>query len=238
MQIDPNASWLPFRDVFLDEFLRHDGFADHEKRCTTCERSGDHILYKCTQCFGPMIHCKDCLVSSHSRLPLHKILVCLFYGYSASSFTYARSQKWNGTFWEHCSLFDLGLKVQLGHNGGPCAFPMSQQRPIVVVHTNGIHKVNVAFCECGKPEGGYFCNIQMLRSSWFPTSGIQPRTAFTFECLEHFHHLTLQGKTTAWDYYNAIVHETDNTGLNPPPVRVSPSFDKSLVSLIPTEAIQ
>lgn len=95
---------------------------------------------------------------------------------------------------------------------------MVQKRPMIVVHTNGIHKVKVLFCECAGPEGGYFGNVQLLQCSWFPTSGIRPRTAFTFECLEHFHHLTLQGKTTAWDYYNAIVHETDNTGLNLPAV--------------------
>lgn len=44
----------------------------------------------------------------------------------------------------------------------------------------------------------------------------QPQTAFTFKVLELFHHLTLQGKTTAWDFYSAILHVTDNTGLNPP----------------------
>lgn len=46
----------------------------------------------------------------------------------------------------------------------------------------------------------------------------RPRTAFTFEVLNHFHHLTLQGKTTAWDFYNALVHETDNSGLSSPSV--------------------
>lgn len=41
----------------------------------------------------------------------------------------------------------------------------------------------------------------------------QPRTAFTFAVLDQFHQLTLQGKTTAWDFYNALAHVTDNTGL-------------------------
>lgn len=46
----------------------------------------------------------------------------------------------------------------------------------------------------------------------------EPRTAFTFEALELFHQLTLQGKTTAWDFYSALLYATDNTGLNPPSV--------------------
>lgn len=82
-----------------------------------------------------------------------------------------------------------------------------------------MHQVNVAFCECGTPVGGYYFGIQLLRSSLFPTTIAQPRTAFTFEVLELFHHQTLQGKTTAWDFYNAIMHVTDNVGINPPPVR-------------------
>ena len=52
----------------------------------------------------------------------------------------------------------------------------------------------------------------------FPASVAQPRTAFTFDVLELFHHQTLQGKTTAWDFYNALAHFTDNSGLHTPSV--------------------
>ena len=89
---------------------------------------------------------------------------------------------------------------------------------MTIVHTNGVHNIQVVFCECRDTPGGYYFGIQLLRSSFFPTTIAQLRMAFTFEVLELFHHLTLQGKTTAWDFYSAILNVTDNTGLNPPSV--------------------
>jgi hypothetical protein len=118
-------------------------------------------------------------------------------------------------------LVDLGVCVQLGHNGSPCPAPRHFDTPLTVYHTNGAHMVKVSFCECNEPPGGYLFANQLLRSSWFPASLTLPRTAFTFAVLERFHHLTLQGKTTAYDFYNSLVHETDNTGLKPPPVSLS-----------------
>jgi hypothetical protein len=127
-------------------------------------------------------------------------------------------QHWNGTFWQSVALLDLGLSVQLGHNGAACSAPVAFEAPLTVYHTNGAHSVRVLYCGCGEPVGGYLYPNQLLRSSWFPASLTRPRTAFTFAVLKHFHHLTLQGKTTAYDFYNSLVHETDNTGINPPPV--------------------
>jgi CxC2 like cysteine cluster associated with KDZ transposases len=117
-------------------------------------------------------------------------------------------------------LIDLGLHVQLGHNGGPCAAPCAFNAPLVVYHTNGAHLVNISYCQCNEPASGYLFANQLLRSAWFPASLTRPRTMFTFAVLKHFHHLTLQGKTTAYDFYNSLVHETDNTGLKPPRVNL------------------
>ena len=113
---------------------------------------------------------------------------------------------------------DLGLRIQLGHNGAPCTAPQTFEAPLTVYHTNGAHSIKVSYCQCNQPPGGYLFANQLLRSSWFPASLNRPRTAFTFAMLKHFHHLTLQGKTTAYDFYHSLVHETDNTGLDPPPV--------------------
>lgn len=109
--------------------------------------------------------------------------------------------------------------MQLGHNGRACLNPVTEfHRPLMVIHTNGVHKVRVRFCQCGEPAGGHYFGTQLIRSRWFPSTMARPRTAFTFNVLNHFHHLTLQGKTTAWDFYNALIHETDNTGLATPEV--------------------
>ncbi|KAF7965003.1 hypothetical protein HWV62_1144 [Athelia sp. TMB] len=130
----------------------------------------------------------------------------------------SKVKKWTGTQWEGVSLCSLGLVFHLGHNGLACEAPADDHiRPLLVVHVNGVHEVRVRYCGCGEPGGGYYLGTQLLRASWMAPTHIRPRTAFTFEALKHFHHLTLQGKTTAWDFYNALIHETDNTGINAPP---------------------
>lgn len=128
------------------------------------------------------------------------------------------SKQWTGEYWKHSGLHKLGLTMQLGHNGGPCPHPQPFERPLVVVHVNGIHMVNVSYCDCHTQPGGYYLGTQLIRSCWFPATMVLTRTAFTFEVLENFHYLTLQGKATAWDFYQALVHRTDNTGLFEPRV--------------------
>lgn len=101
---------------------------------------------------------------------------------------------------------------------------------LIVVHVNGIHMVNVSYCDCNTRPGGYYPGTQLMRSRWYPSTMARTRTSFTFEVLENFHHLTLQGKATAWDFYQALVHRSDNTGLHEPRVSVL-SFFTALVEL-------
>jgi hypothetical protein len=45
---------------------------------------------------------------------------------------------------------------------------------------------------------------------WYPASFERPRTAFSFDLLETFHKLTLQGKINLYDFYHGIMQKTDN----------------------------
>jgi len=112
------------------------------------------------------------------------------------------------------SLRDLGLIIHLGHQGKPCSFLGQVQDNFTVVHTNGIHIVKVQFCgcygECSQPK------FQLLWGSWLPASTEDPHTAFTFEVLNAYHLLSLQGKISHEDYYLSVSRHTDNTGLDPP----------------------
>jgi CxC2 like cysteine cluster associated with KDZ transposases len=112
------------------------------------------------------------------------------------------------------SLRDLGLVVHLGHQGLPCRFLGRILDNFTVVHTNGIHTVKVRFCACyGEHSQPKF---QLLRCSWLPASTENPHTAFTFDVLNAYHLLSLQGKISREDYYLSISRHTDNTGLDPP----------------------
>ena len=47
---------------------------------------------------------------------------------------------------------------------------------------------------------------------WYPASFSRPRTAFSFDLLETYHKLTLQGKLNLYDFYHAIMQKSDNQG--------------------------
>jgi len=196
VQLGLTPMLLGYRDSQLDELLRHDGKAGLDATCVHCKK--DPAVYKCKDCFGLKVFCLQCLIAEHHCHPLHRVVV------------------WNGRYWDRTALYKLGLKVHFGHNGAKCSSPVEFANPLAVVHTNGLHSIRVVYCECRTSPGGYYFGDQLIRSTWFPATVARPRTVFTFEVLDHFHHLTLQGKTTAWDFYNALVHETDNSGLSLP----------------------
>lgn len=48
--------------------------------------------------------------------------------------------------------------------------------------------------------------------------------AFTFDVLDLFHKLTLQGKTTLYDFYHTLLHRSDNMALGKAVVGVQDEF--------------
>jgi len=69
------TDWMPFRDLFLDELLRHDGRRDcvESDACYACGQEVGTI--KCCDCFCRRLRCRQCVVDGHKELPLHRIEV-------------------------------------------------------------------------------------------------------------------------------------------------------------------
>ena len=68
--------WLKHRPVILDELLRLDGLGDAldgPRMCPDCMDPSAQI--RCDDCFGGIMRCSVCTVSSHQNLPLHRIQV-------------------------------------------------------------------------------------------------------------------------------------------------------------------
>lgn len=76
---------------------------------------------------------------------------------------------------------------------------------------NGFHLVNLQWCGCDQ-HLRHSHYRQLLRSKWYPATTDRPRTAFTFDLLDTFHKLTLQGKFNLYDFYLGVLHKTDNCG--------------------------
>lgn len=69
--------WLQHRHIFLDEQLRRDGLGDALNGPGLCSACSSHPgQFRCKDCSGGFMHCSACIISSHRRLPLHRIQVC------------------------------------------------------------------------------------------------------------------------------------------------------------------
>lgn len=76
---------------------------------------------------------------------------------------------------------------------------------------SGYHFVRVRFCACSHSS---FLEPfrQLLRFDWYPASILRPKTAFTFDLMDTYHKVSMQGKLNLYDFYNSIMQKTDNRG--------------------------
>ncbi|KAJ7354323.1 hypothetical protein DFH08DRAFT_955717 [Mycena albidolilacea] len=107
-----------------------------------------------------------------------------------------RIEAWNGTFFNHRELWQVGL-----------------QGTFVVITPNGFHHVAVDFCQCRR-SGSQSHWEQLLSYGWFPMTPDNPQSAITISALKLFHAISLQGKTTAYHFFNALAKITNNMGSN------------------------
>lgn len=74
LQLRPIDEWLPHREAYLDEMIRHDGRNGRSSACSQCSDPGD---YKCQDCAFGKYYCKTCIMEQHAFLPLHRLLVLI-----------------------------------------------------------------------------------------------------------------------------------------------------------------
>ena len=100
--------------------------------------------------------------------------------------------------------------MNLGHSGNRCS-ALPEPQKILVVDNSGQHIVQVCFCKCSKH--GFLENFhQLLRLRLYPASAHSPKTVSTFDFLDTYHKISLQGKLNLYDFYNTIMQKTDNFG--------------------------
>ena len=157
----------------------------------SCRCGVEQALYYCMDCFLSPWYCKSCIILVHSHLPFHQI------------------QEWSRTCLRRVSLSDLGLQLSLGHEAGSCPnhSSISKPRKVTIIHTNGVHDYQLEFCQCVDALAEPF---QLTCSRLFPATIERPETLFTFDILDHFHTLNLTSKILAYDYWDALVKQTDH----------------------------
>ncbi|KAF8139162.1 hypothetical protein K438DRAFT_1996294 [Mycena galopus ATCC 62051] len=179
-----------YRDAYLRVLITREGLMGAEDIC----QCGEAAKYRCGECYGGQMFCRDCIVEVHRLRPLCRI------------------QGWNGRFFERRELRKLGLRVQLGHpDNQPCPRAHRGRDKFVVIAPNGFHHVAVDFCQCRR-HGSQQHWEQLLMYGWFPSTPDNPQSTITISTLKIFHAVSLQGKTTVYHFFTALARITDNTG--------------------------
>ena len=202
--------WLQYRPIFLDEFLHLDGLGDALNGLGVCPDCSKTLAgFRCKDCFGGALRCSACIVSLHQDLPLHRLQVCKDFWITLTD-GLIQPKSWNGSFFEGTTLESLGFIINLGHNVDICPVNPETQR-VTVIDLSGYHLVRVRFCMCSQSS---FLEPfrQLLRVHWYPASILRPKTVFTFDLLDTYHKISLQGKVNLYDFYNTIMQKTDNCG--------------------------
>ncbi|OJT01852.1 hypothetical protein TRAPUB_7684 [Trametes pubescens] len=196
---EPLRTWQGLRDEYLSEVLRLDGRGNFRGAATCPRCTTSTPKYRCRDCLGGEVLCQACIVAAHQNLPLHIV------------------EEWLGTYFQRTSLRTLGAVLRPAHIFGAGCIRVCGTVETVVLHTNGVHTVDVQYCECSDAER----RVQLLRLGWWPATPLDPRTCATMALLRHFHLLNLQGKLPAYDFYRALELATDNVGLGRLPDRAS-----------------
>ncbi|KAG1744767.1 hypothetical protein EDB19DRAFT_1826912 [Suillus lakei] len=186
-----NSEW----EKFLREFIQLEGCGDAmlHQTCQGLPRCLNEAVICCRDCKGLQLYCQGCTVVQHIAMLLHVMEI------------------WMGTHFQHISLHNLGLRVQLGHPPGVmCCNPAPAfDNDFIVLEINGIHSVALNFCNCATAQTH---NIQLLCTCWYPSTTTNPRTAATFRLLDHFQMYTFESKGSTFKYYQSLSCLTNNTG--------------------------
>lgn len=219
IQEGPLQAWIRKREEYLFDVIELEGPGPHSlNSCHGC-KAAVTTPFRCSDCFGGYLYCADCIVSQHAANPLHlvKVRTGLL---TKFSFLNHNTQVWNGSYFANTSLYTLGLSIQLGHpSKDSCLHPSDADPEFRVMHTNGIHRVRLQFCNCVRAVPVTY-DRQLLQCGWWPASLQRPKTCLSISLLEHFHKQTLQGKVATFDFYRALELMTDNTGLSYLPVSI------------------
>lgn len=210
------------RHSILIELLQHKSF-ELMATCVECNQSPG--TYCCWDCFGSIIWCNPCCVSSHINHPFHCV------------------EMWNGSFFQKSDILQRQLTIHIPHHLDACSTvpninhtnnisdfniskggeesvnqpmdPYAQgsgthfqsKSKLIIVSSNGIFNWSVHWCHCIRSPDLFAQNL--ICAKLFPASFKNPQTVFTFEVLDHFRVDALECKLAAMNFMSKIQCITD-----------------------------
>ena len=204
------------RHSILIEILRHEALP-LQSTCSQCQQtSGTH---RCQDCFRPPFLCGSCCASTHAHLPFHRIQMWNGHFFERSDLlTHALSLDLRH-YPDNCPSISPGTETEIPFNlnlsdedDDPTdGYQPSEAEPtthsgsrseMIIVSSTGIFTRSIRWCHCAKsPEA--FIEL-LLRAKLFPASFKNPKTAFTFEVLDHFRVDALECKMAAMNFMSKL----------------------------------
>ena len=135
------SEWLPHRAQYLDEITERDA-PPGSLRCSHCAQGS--MTWRCHDCFAEPVFCKDCLHTTHMRLPFHRV------------------SRWSGHSFYRSPISGAGVVLYTGHGGQPCPAYRSTNAPD---HQDNLHH-HPPPETCHDPAGSSPCSNAPHLTSW------------------------------------------------------------------------
>jgi hypothetical protein len=190
--------------------------------CSHCQQSAG--TYRCRDCFGSEYWCDACCVSAHTNHPFHRIDRWNGNFFEKSDLLTHRLPLDLCHYPDACPLIPLNYETQMSDldisddgdeyaDGHPPSEPSAStthsgsRSYLIIVSSTGIFRRSIRWCHCAKSPAQY---VQLLlRAKLFPASFKNPKTAFTFEVLDHFRLDALECKTAVMNFMSKLQRMTN-----------------------------
>ncbi|KAI6006387.1 hypothetical protein EDC04DRAFT_2583076, partial [Pisolithus marmoratus] len=219
------TEWLPWRAKYLNVILEGEQLAKGGICEQCCQAEGS---IRCMSCTHVHAWCGPCTVKVHRNLPFHKVQRWNGTHYQATSLMELGFLWHMGHGGEPCpQSWDDSDPEELGYvtGGGPpnhrsvmylfwrpyddLTTRKSSGFQMTIVHTEGIFTHQISGCNCPGSDPIQW-HLELLRQRLFPASISKPKTAFTFDVLDHFLIDALECKTSAMSFYQKLKRFTNN----------------------------
>ncbi|KAI6127050.1 hypothetical protein F5141DRAFT_1210355 [Pisolithus sp. B1] len=224
-QNDYIREWLPWRADYLNIILEGEQLAKGGICEECCEAEGS---VQCMSCAGVHAWCGPCAVKAHRSLPFHKVQRWNGAHYQSTSLMELGflwhighggdpcPHNWSDPDPEESGYVTGGgppnhrsVAFLLGSPYDDPVIRKSSWFQMTIVHTEGIfcHEVSVCKCPGSDPNDWH---LDLLCQRLFPASISKPKTAFTFDVLDHFLIDALECKTSAMSFHQKLKGFTNN----------------------------
>lgn len=162
------------------------------------------------------MYCRDCCLTTHALNPFHDIRQYTKVDVPLHNIVGTAEDE----ILEPITLKDLGYVLDIGHSGRPCpqnsnndhdflSSPIYDQ-VLTVVDVSGVYDLPIRWCRCKDHTDKSLRYYLLLRMGLYPSSVTNPKTAFTFQCLNHFHMDIMECNTPASAFYSKLRRLTDD----------------------------